>query len=179
MELKPLTVKQQVGAVVRFTCTYRGSELMAIEFEEVRRPRNNVHPQNILLAETPHSRLMHYPNSDERVIDIMITPELQAVVCRIRNLDGLEVAVVMSHITKGLLHVCLIGRASISVKYMSFVCLFFLKQLLFSVSGYSLKVVPAQCAATSIPSPSYFASLVPPCHHTLPFPSKFFCRDCG
>lgn len=152
VELKPLSVKQQVGAVVRFTCTYHGSEPMEIEFEEVRRPRNNVYPQNILHAETLRLKLKQYQNSDEQVIDIMITPELQAVVCRIRNFGGLEVAVVMSHITKGLLFVSLIGRSSLFVHYMSFVnFFFFLLNSFYFLSGYSFKNVPVQCAATNVP----------------------------
>ena len=114
VELTPLTVKQQVGSVVRFTCTYQGSELMEIEFEEIRSPRNNLHALNYYLGEADHSRLRQYKNSAEQSIDIVITPELRAVKCRIKNLDGLEVAMVMSHITKGLIfQLVTLGCASV------------------------------------------------------------------
>lgn len=104
VELTPLTVKQRIGSVVHFTCRYQGSELMEIEFQEIRTPRNNLYAQNYLLGEAFHTSLRQYKMSAEQSIDIVITPELRAVKCRIKNLDGLEVAMVMSHITKGLIY---------------------------------------------------------------------------
>lgn len=109
VELTPLTVRQKVGETVRFTCTYHGSEPMAIDFEKIRRPQ----PQHIELYAPLYSfmgpadlQLEHlnkrYKNKDEQSIDIVITPDLIAVKCRIQNVDGMEVAMVMSHITKGL-----------------------------------------------------------------------------
>ncbi|XP_034241184.1 basement membrane-specific heparan sulfate proteoglycan core protein-like isoform X2 [Thrips palmi] len=105
VELTPLTVRQKVGETVRFTCTYHGSEPMAIDFEEIRRP------QRIVFSEIAYSfmgpadlHLEHinkrYRNRDEQSIDVVITPDLIAVKCRIQNVAGVEVAMVMSQITK-------------------------------------------------------------------------------
>lgn len=117
VELTPLTVRQKVGETVRFTCIYHGSEPMAIDFEEIRKP------QRIVFSEVAYGFMgpaklqldyfsRRYKNEDEQSIDIVITPDLIAVKCRIKNVEGMEVAMVMSHITKGLNSVVFLGRAS-------------------------------------------------------------------
>ncbi|KAJ1522549.1 hypothetical protein ONE63_001735 [Megalurothrips usitatus] len=102
VELTPLRVRQRVGAVVRFTCTYHGSELMDIEFEEIRKPSPASYLKSNLQGNyrPEAASLRQYKQSDEQVVDIVITSDLTAVKCRIKNTDGAEVAMVVSHITK-------------------------------------------------------------------------------
>lgn len=120
VELTPLKVKQKVGETVRFTCTYHGSEPMAIDFQEIRRPQRIVFsdiaeafmgpPDRLELLEGSNRR---YKNTDEQSVDIVITPDLTAVKCRILSVTGIEVAMVRAHITKGLNFVVFLGRASV------------------------------------------------------------------
>ncbi|XP_052124491.1 basement membrane-specific heparan sulfate proteoglycan core protein isoform X6 [Frankliniella occidentalis] len=107
VELTPLTVRQQVGALVHFTCTYYGSEPLGIEFEEIRRLKPNSHIANVKSVSGNIRHMGPAPlfdlsrklkMSDEQAFDVTITADLRAVKCVIKNSDGLDVAMVMSHI---------------------------------------------------------------------------------